>query len=215
MRDRVLLRFGNDRDIQATADHCGDILEGHALICNCVEWAALAPSLERDREQTRRIEPVDAGPTIEAFAHVRGHALLASQFHQDWNEAMVAVAVYGRRKPNRRRAYAASGGRKGGRFGHPREVRRRSILFCPEGAFKGERHSRGDDERTAGTLERGGKSFDGTAILGTVFGKPLEVVIEGGVNHPIGFGSAAPESIQLIQRPVTNFGTGCGERCRA
>ncbi len=94
MRGRVFLRLRNDWDIQAAADHRGDFLEGHAFICNRVEWATLGPSLERNREQTSRIEPVDAGPTIEAFAHVCGHALLTSKFDKDRHEAMVAVAVH-------------------------------------------------------------------------------------------------------------------------
>ena len=79
MAGRLLRGLGDDRHVQAAADDLGDLSERHALVGDRVIPGPRRALLQRQPEETGRIEPVHRGPAVEPVAHVRRNALLPAR----------------------------------------------------------------------------------------------------------------------------------------
>jgi hypothetical protein len=63
-------RLGDDRKVQASADHAGDILEWNAFFCDGVIPASSSTMLKCKAVDAGGVEPVHSGPAVEPFAHI-------------------------------------------------------------------------------------------------------------------------------------------------
>ena len=91
------------------ADHLGDVADRHALVGDRVQRRSRRCLLQREAEQARGVEAVHGRPAVGPVADVAGDALVAGDADQGRDEAVVSVAVVGRRKSHDRRADAAGG----------------------------------------------------------------------------------------------------------
>ena len=85
----------------------GDAAQRHALFRHRVQRRSRRGLLQCQAEEARGVEPVDGGPATGSVADVTRDALVPRDADQHGHEAVVAVAVNGRRKPHDRRADAA------------------------------------------------------------------------------------------------------------
>jgi hypothetical protein len=173
----------------------------------------------------RGIEPVHGGPAVGPVADVAGDALVAGDADQGRHEAVVAVAVIGRRKSHDRRADAAEArestnsavAQPGLRTGPPRAADAgsapcpsRSVATAPVRA----RASRGDEERSIGTRQRLAERLDGAAIrVGGALEVPGEgdVVLEGEVDDAVGRGRGIPQAVEVVEGAAMHLCPGGGE----
>src|ERR1700722_3164193 len=98
--------LADDRQVQATADHPSDLSERYAFVSDRVIPSALRPLFDREPVETRRIEPVHAGPAVAPIADIGRHALFARDADESRNEAVITVAVDGWRQAHGRRPHA-------------------------------------------------------------------------------------------------------------
>ncbi len=107
MPGRLFLGLGDDRHAKPAADHFGNRLERHALIVDRVMGAALDALFERQPVEAGGIEPMHAGPAVEAIANLGRDAFLAREADQMRDETMIAGAMGRRRQAHRGGAHAA------------------------------------------------------------------------------------------------------------
>ena len=86
--------FACHRKVQPPADGLSNFSELNSLFRHPVK-----PGLRRKRLLQRKsvklagIEPMQGGPAIESFADVRRHALFTGRVDENWNKAVIAIAV--------------------------------------------------------------------------------------------------------------------------
>ncbi len=138
MLRRFLRLFGNDSYIQALSDYFGNISEGNTFFVHGVIPGSGGTLLKRQPVETSSVEYMHGSPTIGAVTDIGGHALVAGILDEGWNEAVVALPVYGGRKANQRHAHASIRQRARSLFRHnPGEVVRsedRGVFFARETA---------------------------------------------------------------------------------
>src|SRR5260370_22034894 len=76
MVGRLLGGSGDDRHVQASADHAGDVPERHALVGDPVIFGSRGTLLQHESVEMGSIEPVHRGPAVEPVPHVRPNAFL-------------------------------------------------------------------------------------------------------------------------------------------
>ena len=85
--------FGDDRYVEAPADHLGDIASRDAFLGNAVVCGAGGTFLNHEPVETRGIEAMHCRPTVETVTHVGGNAFFARDANQSGNESVIAFAV--------------------------------------------------------------------------------------------------------------------------
>jgi len=90
---RFLRRLADNGQVQAAADHAGDVSERHALFGDAVVPRSRGTLLKHEPVETRRVEPVHGWPAVEPVAHIRRGSLLAHETDEQRNETMIALAV--------------------------------------------------------------------------------------------------------------------------
>src|SRR6185437_14106363 len=91
---------------------------------------------------------------------------------------------------------------------------KRWIIFRG-GAALGHSDSGADDERTAGTLERGTDSFNSAFVEFAAFRKSCPVVPERDVKDGIGCGSSCAQAFQIFQIASLHLSSGGNQRLGA
>jgi hypothetical protein len=92
-----------------SSDHLGDVADRDALVGDREQRRSGWRLLQREAEKARGIEPVRGGPAVGPVGDVGRDALLPGDSDQGGDEAVISVAVIGRRKSHDRRADAAGG----------------------------------------------------------------------------------------------------------
>ena len=216
MLGRLFRRLRDDRNIQAAADHLRDLLERHAFFGDGVKRAALRAALEREPKDASRIEPMHGRPAVVPVADIGGDALFAREIDQARHEAVIAVAM------NRRR-----------QAGPPLRARRARPARRPPPPSRGERTRSWNGGASSSVATRPGASSatpevtisgrsepSSTAPIASmarsvvlaVLREFREVVVEGGVDHAIRLGGAAPEAVQVLERAAMDLGARRGQR---
>ena len=158
-----------------------------------------AGAFDREPVEARGVEAVDGGPAVGAVADVRRDALLAGDRDQARDEAVVALAVHGRREPDDRGPDAALG--KGERRvlrgdSGPRGVEH--VRFGPE-AVRLERRASQREPSVPEVItnglsepsERLADRLDGAQVGSRAASRHVgEVVVEGEVDDAVGGGRA-------------------------
>src|ERR1700751_3247436 len=98
--------LGDHGQVQAAADHAGDVAERHALVADSVIPGPRGPLLKRQPEEAGGIEAVNRGPAVEAVPHIRRNAFLTRDADQPGHESVVAVTMDRRWEAYDRRADA-------------------------------------------------------------------------------------------------------------
>ncbi len=98
--------FGDDRHVQAAADHASDVSERHALVGKPVIPGSCGALLKHESVEMSRIEPMHRGPGVEPVAQICRNAL----FPRDADESRI-----GRRGKSSANIGAASGPKYGPR----------------------------------------------------------------------------------------------------
>ena len=101
-----LRRFGDDRHIEAPADYLSNFPERNTLIGNAVISSPGGTLFKRQPVELGGIEPMHRRPAIEPVTHVCRNAFFSRDGDKTWNEAVIAVSMYRRRKAHRRHAHA-------------------------------------------------------------------------------------------------------------
>ena len=215
---RLFGRLRDDRNVQAPADHLGDLLERHALFGDRMEGAPLRAALEREPIDAGGVEPVHAPAsdcahrryrrTRPSRARTRSGAARSRdrRGHAPTGRAGPSMPV--RRVPPARPPPPPICGERG-------RVGRRHILLGRRAARGEERHAGRHEQRTVGAFEHGADRLDGALVLRAVLREFREVVVEGGVDHGIRLGGAAPQAVQIRERAAMNLGARRGERLRS
>src|SRR6266576_5400138 len=94
-----LVRFADDRYVQATADCLGDLSSRYALGGDAVIRSSSSTSLKHEPVKVSRIEPMHRGPAIETVPYKCGNALFTCDADQVWHKAVITVAMDRWRKP--------------------------------------------------------------------------------------------------------------------
>ncbi len=201
------------RHAQSTADHLGDLCERHALVGNTMIGRLGRTVVEHEAIQARGIQPVHAGPAVQALADIGRHACLARQADQERDEGAVADAVHRRRETDGGGAHAALCKRPRGRLRFAREGGRgRShVRLGRDPAGSEQRDPSRDNERPLRTIQRGPQDFDCPRVLRGIFGEPGKVVIEGGMDHRVGARGTTAQDIGVVERAAEHAGAGGGE----
>ena len=137
------------RQIQAAADRLGDRAGLDALVVDGVEDVAGGCGFEAEPEHPRGVEAVDGGPAVLARADVAGDALIAGGGDDHGHEAVVALAMDGRREAHDDRAHVV--GRQGERQLRGGDARVDAVLrrvrLGAHAAGREPERARGDQER--------------------------------------------------------------------
>jgi hypothetical protein len=91
--DCFLGGLGDDRQVQAPADHASDVSERHTLFGDPLIPGSCGTLLQHEPVEMSSIEPVDRGPAVEPVAHIRRNAPLPRATDQERNEAVIPVAM--------------------------------------------------------------------------------------------------------------------------
>jgi hypothetical protein len=97
--------LGDDRHTEAAADHAGDVSERHALVGHPMEGGTRRTLLKHKPVEMGNIEPVHRRPAVVPVAHIRRNALFSRDADQCRNEAVIALAMDGRREAHHRPAH--------------------------------------------------------------------------------------------------------------
>lgn len=73
-------------------------------------------------------------------------------------------------------------------------------------------HTRGDNERAAGTLEYGANGFNGAFVELAAFRESRPVVPEGYVKDGVGRSGATAEAFQIFQVAAMDISPGCSQK---
>ena len=209
MRGGVLRPDRADREPQVPSDHLGDLADRNAFVADRVQGRPRRRQLHREAEEACGIRAMDGRPAVDAVAQVAGHTLVACDVDQRGDESMITSAVNRRRETEHRRANPArrerqrvvrigqpgmhpGGPHRGDRFGIA------PIAFGRDAARRQSQRPRGDDQRTAGALERRAEGLNRKAVrLGGAREPSREgdVVLERQVDDAIrSFGSITERS---------------------
>src|SRR5882724_561006 len=88
-----LVRFADDRYVQATADCLSDLSSRHALVSDAVIRGARNTLLKNKPVKVSSIEPMHRGPAIEPVPYKCGNALFTCNADQLRHKAVIAVAM--------------------------------------------------------------------------------------------------------------------------
>ena len=101
MLARLFWGFRHYRYSELPPDYAGDISKRHTLVTDAVIPRSRGARLDCESEQMRGIKPVHCCPAVASVTDVRGDAFFARYIDKPRDEAVIAVAVYGRRKSHR------------------------------------------------------------------------------------------------------------------
>ena len=172
MRGRFLGRFGHDGHAEPAADHLRNRLERHAFLGDRVIVVCGCALLEREPVDARGVKRCAAGPAVAAIADIGRHAFLAREVDQDRNEAVVALAMGGRRKtnhggadagPRQRRSIPTRGGKRCG-----------LVVLGGEASRRQQRDAGGDEQGRLGALELLADRQDRAAVELAIVGRNFE-----------------------------------------
>ena len=204
------------RDAEVPPDRSRDLEHRDALLGDAVQRRAGRRRPQREPEEARRVEPVDGGPAIGPAADVGRDAVGAGDVDQLRDEAVVALTVDRRGKPEQRSAHAALRERERGLVGgdavDPPEPGRGESSSVLDLAGLEQRDPRGDDEGFAGAGERLADGLDRAQVRAIAAGQVAEVVDERGEDDAVGLGRALAQSVEIVERAVVDVRSGARER---
>src|SRR5580704_6754366 len=97
-----LVRFADDRYVQAMADCLSDLSRRYTLVGDAVIRGLSTTFLQHEPIEMSSIESVHRGPAIEPVPYKCGNALFTCDADQVRHKAMIAIAMDRRRKPQHR-----------------------------------------------------------------------------------------------------------------
>jgi hypothetical protein len=93
MPGRFLRRLADYGHVQVATDDLGYLSEPQPFFGDSVISASCGTLLQRQPVKMCGIEPVHCGPAVAPIPYIAGDAFLARQIDEDWNEAVIAIAV--------------------------------------------------------------------------------------------------------------------------
>ena len=162
-------------------------------------------------------------PAVGAVVDVAGDACVASDADDGGHEAVVALTVDGRRKPQDRRSHAAIGQRERELRGLPTRphaslmgsVEVVPVMLGREPPGRGEEGSGGEDERAVRAGERLAERLDCTAICVSSLletAAERQLVVEGEVDHALGRGGLFSKRFEVVEAAAAHLDARGGER---
>src|ERR1044071_635158 len=97
--------LGDDRHVQASAEHASDVFKRHTLIGDPVKPGSRGTLFQRQPEEMGRVEPMHRGPAVESVAHIGRNALFTREADEERDKAVITVAMYRWRKAYHRHAH--------------------------------------------------------------------------------------------------------------
>lgn len=131
----LLPGLGDDWKVQAPADYLGDISNRHTFVSDAVICDSGGTLLKHKPIKVVCIESVHCGPSVRPVFDICRNALFTGDVDESRNEAVIAIAVHGWRKPHDRHARATLCQRKCSLFRFARERRINRIGFGREGTL--------------------------------------------------------------------------------
>jgi len=129
--------LADDRNLQTATDYRCNLLKRYSFICNRVISESRCTVFASEPVHKGSVQPVHAGPAVEPVSHIRRDTLFTSDTDEDWNEAVMAIAVDRCRKAYDRCAHATLHQRLSRRFRGARirgRHRRSGMLLCSDAA---------------------------------------------------------------------------------
>ncbi|HEX3368192.1 MAG TPA: hypothetical protein VHS56_01330 [Candidatus Cybelea sp.] len=164
----------------------------------------------------RGVESVHRGPTVLPITNVRGNALFACDADEKWNESVIAVAVYGGRKSQSRRANTARSHLESRFFGYSRPCRAPSrigrILFGHDAAGRNQRRAGRNEQMAVGCPERFTQRHNCKPVG---FGRSRnirEIVNESGVDDGLSCTRSPAQTVEVLKRTSLDLGAGDDKR---